>query len=81
MVEFCAKEFGLSGSIRVLAVRLGAVVAEPVASDAAADPRWWVTPAEAAEVLAAELAADVQAAPAPGAQSFKRINLARGGEC
>ena len=55
MGEFVAREFAMCGAVRVLVARLGTLVAEAPAADAADAPRWWITAEEAAEAIVTEL--------------------------
>ncbi len=83
MAEYTALEFAIVGAVRVLTARLGALHASE-AEAVAAGARWWISDAEAADVLAKVLAADIQAAGTRGhdlvsRQPWVRINLAHGG--
>jgi hypothetical protein len=84
LAEYTALEFALVGAVRVLTARLGALHATE-AEALAAGARWWISPAEAADVLATALAADIEAAPGArghnllSRQPWVRINLAHGG--
>jgi nucleoside-diphosphate-sugar epimerase len=79
LAAFTGREFALCGALRVLVARLGTVVATPPAAGKAAS-RWWVTADEAAQVLAAEVAAPAAEdfGFVPAYANYSCVNIGRG---
>ena len=84
MAEHVAREFAICSSVRIFLARIGTLVTDAPAADATDAPRWWITAAEVAEALTAEVLADDLADSGAGTDlysrnPFVRWNLARGG--